>query len=404
MRINNIIVLIYLLLISNAVVGPALCNYDQKQVDESIVLKIIKFIPPIILIITNPRIQFKKVKLHTADKIIILIGIFFLVSTIWSTAKSITFADSIQFLFFLFVCFYLIFLEGEGRLKMMNVFRGYLLLTGVITVILYFFFPSVGRMSGEYDYAARGVFLHKNILASTFVTFLPISLVISTKEKRINYFLCMLILLVVFLSKSGTSIIALVIVIVLSFFIKKISKNGILLIVPMLTLTLYFLYFNYSTEILKLLDKSEDLTGRVQLWNNLIRAFLQKPLLGYGYWGFWNSSIKTYTFSDMVWVTGKSHNAFLDVALSGGILLLIVCICYLLAYFLKVLYYHSKEKRSLGILSLVGILVLSMAEIGLFEHNNINLLFLVYLSHYGNDNSFYYLSRKEVQVIQGTLP
>lgn len=61
------------------------------------------------------------------------------------------------------------------------------------------------------------------------------------------------------------------------------------------------------------------LNGRVPLWTSLIEHIGQRPLLGYGYQGFWSSD-RIYEVSiEQEWTVPTAHSTFLDVLLNTGL-------------------------------------------------------------------------------------
>ncbi|MCU1526586.1 MAG: hypothetical protein JWP75_349, partial [Frondihabitans sp.] len=67
--------------------------------------------------------------------------------------------------------------------------------------------------------------------------------------------------------------------------------------------------------ILKLLDKSPDLTGRFTIWKDVYHLAIQRPIAGWGWTGWWQPYLKP--FSDLAKLKGvvylQAHDAYLDV-------------------------------------------------------------------------------------------
>lgn len=62
------------------------------------------------------------------------------------------------------------------------------------------------------------------------------------------------------------------------------------------------------------------LNGRAPLWASLIEKVAERPLLGYGYQGFWTPD-RIYEVSlEQEWTVPSAHSAFLDVLLHTGLL------------------------------------------------------------------------------------
>ncbi|WP_210480614.1 O-antigen ligase [Naasia sp. SYSU D00948] len=72
--------------------------------------------------------------------------------------------------------------------------------------------------------------------------------------------------------------------------------------------------------ILDLLGKSEDLTGRADIWATVWGLFLERPVLGWGWTSYWQPWVPL--FQELAVRNGveylQAHNAFLDVAFQLG--------------------------------------------------------------------------------------
>lgn len=62
-----------------------------------------------------------------------------------------------------------------------------------------------------------------------------------------------------------------------------------------------------------------NLTGRLPLWEELSRWIAKRPLVGYGYLAFWDSSRVQYLSDTLGWEIPHGHNMYIDVVLDGGI-------------------------------------------------------------------------------------
>lgn len=72
------------------------------------------------------------------------------------------------------------------------------------------------------------------------------------------------------------------------------------------------------------LGRDESLTGRSNIWANLVPYAIQKPILGYGYGGFWtNLMIEKYV--------GPAHNGYLQVILDTGLVGLLILSIFLIS-------------------------------------------------------------------------
>lgn len=62
------------------------------------------------------------------------------------------------------------------------------------------------------------------------------------------------------------------------------------------------------------------LTGRTDLWHALLQYVHERPLLGFGYGGFWTPERLTAITQREGWVFGSAHSQYFEIALSVGLL------------------------------------------------------------------------------------
>ena len=64
----------------------------------------------------------------------------------------------------------------------------------------------------------------------------------------------------------------------------------------------------------------QDMTGRLPLWEELISSISKRPLTGHGYMAYWDSKQITMLSEKFSWEIPHGHNAYLDVMLDTGII------------------------------------------------------------------------------------
>ncbi|TFV96499.1 O-antigen ligase family protein [Leifsonia flava] len=88
------------------------------------------------------------------------------------------------------------------------------------------------------------------------------------------------------------------------------------------------LLITLNGALLKLFGKSEDLTGRFDIWNAVIGLAQQRPVAGWGWMGYWAPWVEP--FDGLAVRKGvtylQAHNAWLDVWLQVGIIGLVIFI------------------------------------------------------------------------------
>lgn len=74
-------------------------------------------------------------------------------------------------------------------------------------------------------------------------------------------------------------------------------------------------------DLMGLLGRSSDLTGRTELWKAVSDTIPERPLLGFGFSGFWKgaSSSSDNVQGQIGWAPTYSHNGYLEITLSLGL-------------------------------------------------------------------------------------
>lgn len=136
-------------------------------------------------------------------------------------------------------------------------------------------------------------------------------------------------------------------------------------------------------KLLPLVGKSEDLTGRTEIWQKVIDLAVQRPVTGWGwisYWVPWAEPFQDYIVRRGV-VQLHAHNAWLDVWLQLGILGLIVFGALVLVALLRswrlATVAPGNAASLLPLLLLVALLVQSLAESRLLVEYGLFLLVLI---------------------------
>ncbi len=97
---------------------------------------------------------------------------------------------------------------------------------------------------------------------------------------------------------------------------------GVVALVPVLIANL--------DSIMPLFGRAGDLTGRTELWSFLVPVILKQVFLGYGYSGFWEgASVESeIIYKHIGWKAMYSHNGYLEMVLSLGLLGLILILLF----------------------------------------------------------------------------
>jgi len=115
-----------------------------------------------------------------------------------------------------------------------------------------------------------------------------------------------------------------------------------------------------NIDTAELVGRTDDLTGRGEVWIQTWKLIMQKPLTGYGYGALWFPTDDTIwlqqSLTDFTWTVFHAHNGLLQVASEIGLPL--ACIALLMvAQQLIEIFYCQYEKQQVGVLFVLGFVV-----------------------------------------------
>ncbi|WP_223694648.1 O-antigen ligase family protein [Leifsonia poae] len=217
---------------------------------------------------------------------------------------------------------------------------------GVIPVFPMFTMPADGKIPQAF-YWSRGLLFHggqiqgvqgnSNLLAMTALLALivfGIQLADRTVRRGTGIAWIVVAVLALGLTRSSTVIVALLftaVVLGFALWTRRVSpdrRRPVYLTAGALVVVVAVLAAVFSSRIPTLLGKSEDLTGRLGIWNSVIDLAQQRPAFGWGWVSYWAPWVSP--FKDLAERSGveylQAHNAWLDVWLQIGIVGLVVFI------------------------------------------------------------------------------
>lgn len=222
----------------------------------------------------------------------------------------------------------------EEQLRMLSwLFRILAALSLVCVVLL----PSYGISSeGEW----MGVFGYKNALGAAMGLGLLVEwhLPTPTRLSKVLKTLAMLLYVVVLLnSDSVTPGVCLVGTLVLVNIYKfaalrlRVPSYALSLMLAVLVSAGSLLVSANSDRVMGLLGRSSHLTGRTEIWSLVISFISQRPILGYGYSGFWlGASPESFVVNRLMGgPVMYSHNGYLEMLLTLGAIGLLLTLVFL---------------------------------------------------------------------------
>lgn len=220
--------------------------------------------------------------------------------------------------------------EAFGLSRLIHMVSGVAMFLGVLSLIVYFVAPKIGQEPNVdiYGTAMRGVFSQKNGMAGFMLLGIVCVSYRAIDQRRLTTFVLSALLLYVCiaLGRSVSALLIATVILVLTGWLLLREKPHacamFTFIGSSVTAVLIAGLILMPDEMLQLLGRDASLTGRLPLWRQVIATIADRPLLGYGYSGFWNAGSLDvqYLWQRAGWMAPDSHNGYLDVMLQTGVL------------------------------------------------------------------------------------
>jgi exopolysaccharide production protein ExoQ len=245
-------------------------------------------------------------------------------------------------------------LSMEEQLRLMScVFR----IMAILSLACVLFFPSYGiSHSVESNGEWQGIFGYKNQLGAMMALSILVEwhLPENTRYARFTKWLAVLIstVLLVF-SNSVTSMVCLagsLLFIEMYRFLKqrlRIPLYAIVLAVLLIIASGMTVLLVDSDRLMGALGRSSNLTGRTEIWSLVLSYISERPVLGYGYSGFWlGVSPESFEVEQALGTRVMySHNGYLEVFLSLGAVGFLLILAFLGTGMTRA-YYCAERARS----------------------------------------------------------
>jgi O-antigen ligase len=273
------------------------------------------------------------------NKWLILLISYMLVSILWSDIQYISFKRWVRELLAVIMAF-VVLIEREPRQSVQSVFRRTVYILIPYSLVLIKYFPAYGvqfaRWSGYREWI--GVTTQKNglgrlCLISAF--FLIWTLVRRWYGRGVlfrgyqTYVDVSILALTFWLLKgppggySATAIAALAGGLVMFFILLWMKKRQIYLGANTLTVIMILVIVygvatvmtggaTLPTDVTSTLGRDETLTGRTDVWAELLPIAMQQPFLGHGFGGFWTPTTR------IVYRISEAHSGYLEIILELG--------------------------------------------------------------------------------------
>jgi O-antigen ligase len=239
----------------------------------------------------------------------------------WSLSKGITTLQTTYFG---------LYIASRFSLKQQLQMLGWAL--GIIAVFSLLFtlaFHGAAVEAGANAGAWRGPFVQKNVLARIVVLGAIVFLLLALDSRRHRYWLwggfglCVFLIL---LSGSKTALLLFLLIVLLLPLYKALRWRDTKVIPLIITLilvagSLAVLVTGNWENILLGMGRDPTLSGRTDLWELAIEKISERPWLGYGYQGFWQTGGE----AEIIWKAEgykppHAHNGFVNITLDLGLI------------------------------------------------------------------------------------
>ncbi len=191
------------------------------------------------------------------------------------------------------------------------------------------------RVFGDYRFAGTS---HPNtaaIYGSIVCLFAPLFMTSKSRWRAIGIAIFLLGFGCLVMTKSRTSLAALVVGLTASYILRApaAKRTGLIIAAVSISASMLLLYAVAGAWIFESLggiakmgreEEVSTLTGRLPLWEVIIEFIEKRPLFGYGYLAFWDDKRVEYLSATLAWVIPHAHNMYLDITLDGGVIALAI--------------------------------------------------------------------------------
>ena len=384
--VEQIIILYLLLQFSSALIPLLLTDPYDIESDSSLARNL--WLPAYAFVmLVSFRYLPKMVRMAVFSPILVVCVLWCGISFFWSIEPSITMRRSFALLI---TTVFGIFLAARYDWNELIQRLAFVFLIGaVVSLFLGAFMPVYGQMQEIHYGAWRGAWLEKNSFGLNMAKGLLLMMCAFAMQPKRGWIWVpggLLCFALVLLSTSKAALLA-ALVAISGFFVIRVFRRFPFLRIPLMygvvlsISTLTFLMIFMPDAMFELIGKDRTLTGRTDIWDALILAIQDKPLLGYGYGAFWNNPLgpSYWTRFSLEWGVPTAHNGWIETWLSAGLVAVVLfAILYICTLFLALdRLYRGGVENYWVILSTVVFLMVSLSESMVLQRNDLSWVMFV---------------------------
>jgi hypothetical protein len=311
-----------------------------------------------------------------------LVGLFLflaLISVFWSLDSVVTLFRALELLFATIIAAYIGIRFQQAQLMEILFWFGTILLILSIAIVLAV--PKTGTMYwAPFDGAWRGIYWHRNHLGSITalinIVYFCRAIMAFERRDKVGYldgFFYILSLIVLYFAESASGYILFIFLHFLIFCIwlwlkvsHRLQRQHYYVIFGVFSAGLVLILSNLEF-VFGLFNRSTTLTGRVGLWNYLLRDVVSQRLWwGHGFGAVWTlDSFREEVRKHVGWASQPliADNGFLEILLHVGAVGLLLFIGILLILLVRSFQYAISQKTLVGFFPLLFLLYALLANI-----------------------------------------
>ena len=259
-------------------------------------------------------------------KMLTLLALLAVFSALWSQSPGRSLLYGTLYLLGTLFGYYLVVrFEPEEIMAMLTRLGIIVSVLGLLTVVL---LPGFGVTHDVRNGLVwNGIFTDRTGAARALVFLISPVLVSRGKQTTVKWLLSVSLMgLMIVMAHAVSAIFVLFIYIVFLFLLRLSRKVDsrllmmVLVVGSFLSVLVAFFGIEYGADILKAFGRNTNLSGRTTIWSALALSILKRPLLGYGFFAFWQG-IKGESGRVIAlthWTFGYAHNGIIEIFLQLG--------------------------------------------------------------------------------------
>ena len=321
-------------------------------------------------------------RLAVNNKILLLLVGVAAVSVVWSDSPGATVRNSVALAA---ITMFGIYLAGRYTVyELLRLLAWALGIAALLSIVFAVALPSYGITFDVRGNAWQGVFVQKNILGRVMALSALVFLLLALSGRRYRWLPWAgfgISVALLFLSGSLAPAACLVtLVAILPFYAALRSNYNIVILACIFGIAVAgavsALILRSSSSLVGMLGRDMTLTGRTEVWDAVLEMIWQRPLLGYGYGGFWlgweGGSAQVWLQSGIM--AGHAHNGLLNLWLDLGLLGVSVFLLGLLLAFRRAVGWARSTSTADGLWPLAFLtflLLYNLIETALLSHTDV---------------------------------